>query len=353
MADFAHVQPDEYKLLGCNYSSGRPYGIKGVTIHHMAGDLSADQCNSIWRGAGTSAHYSVDRNGYIVQHVNDTDRAWACGDGIGTGRGNDTTISIEHANSASGPWTVHDAAIESGAHLVAALCLYYGLGRPAWCQNVFPHRYWSATACPGELAGSQRDRYMERAQAWYDAMRSGDAPAPSARPEQAATDAPAASGGFSASSGARVPVHYSLHLKGGGWLDEVTDFGEGEDGFAGYPCREHDLLCARVDRGELRYQVHTLEDGWLDYVAKGDRADTANGCAGVVGHTIDGVRMYYTTPGGEDYKQAWYRSQTAAREGWLDPVCDDGTTYGGDDYAGIFGEPLDRLQLCVTDGDPF
>ena len=101
MADFANVQPDKYMLLGCNFSAGRPFGIRGVTIHHMAGDLTGDQCNGIWRGAGTSAHYCVDRNGYITQHVNDTDRAWACGDGIGTGRGNDTTISIEHANSCS------------------------------------------------------------------------------------------------------------------------------------------------------------------------------------------------------------------------------------------------------------
>lgn len=151
MADFANVQPDEYKLLGRNFSAGRPFGIKGVTIHHMAGDLNAGQCNGIWGANGCSAHYSVDRNGYIVQHVNDLDRAYACGDGIGTGRGNDTTISIEHANSGSNPWTVHEKAIESGAHLVAALCLYYGLGRPEWCKNVFPHRYWSATACPASL----------------------------------------------------------------------------------------------------------------------------------------------------------------------------------------------------------
>ncbi len=224
MADFANVQPDEYKLLGCNFSAGRPFGIKGVTIHHMAGDLNAAQCNSIWGANGCSAHYSVDRNGYIVQHVNDTDRAYACGDGIGTGGGNDTTISIEHANSARGPWTVHEAAIESGAHLVAALCLYYGLGRPAWMVNVFPHKHWSSTACPGELAGSQRDHYMQRAVEWYDAMVGGTQPsAPTVQPA-ATPAAPSASqgapGGFPRSTGARVPVHYSLHLKGGGWLDE-------------------------------------------------------------------------------------------------------------------------------------
>ena len=40
MADFANVQPDEYKLLGCNFSAGRPFSIKGVTMllvtHRMA-----------------------------------------------------------------------------------------------------------------------------------------------------------------------------------------------------------------------------------------------------------------------------------------------------------------------------
>lgn len=164
---------------------------------------------------------------------------------------------------------------------------------------------------------------------------------------------PGNGGGSSQGTSDRVPVHYSLRLKNGAWLDEVTDFGAGDNGFAGYPNHQHDLLCARVDRGELKYQVHTVEDGWLGYVTRGDRNDTVNGCAGIPGHTIDGVRMYYTTPGGETLKQAWYRSQTTARAGWLGVVCDDGTSYGGDDYAGIYGEPLDRLQVCVTGRNPY
>lgn len=166
MADFENVQPDEYKYLGCNYNPGRPQGIHGITIHHMAGNLSADDCNRVWANADTSAHYSIDQNGYIVQHVDDTDRAWACGNAYA----NDVTISIEHANNNSDPWTVFPATIESGSHLVAALCKAYDLGRPEWMANVFPHKHWSSTACPGELAGSQNAQYMERAQYWYDVM---------------------------------------------------------------------------------------------------------------------------------------------------------------------------------------
>lgn len=170
------MEPDAVMPLGCNFSPGRPWGVSSVTLHHMAGDLDAAQCDATWRRSGNSAHYSVDARGRVVRHVADTDRAYACGDGVGVGSGgNDRSISIEHANSGRGPWTVHAAAVESGARLTAALCLRWGLGRPEWGVNVFPHSHWSATACPGELAGSQNAAYMRRAGEWYDLMAAGAA----------------------------------------------------------------------------------------------------------------------------------------------------------------------------------
>ena len=77
--------------------------------------------------------------------------------------------------------------------------------------------------------------------------------------------------------------------------------------------------------------------------------DSVNGMAGVWGQTIDGVQMYYVTPGG-DYRQVYYRSQDVDHAGWWGEVCDDGTTYGGDDYAGYYGHALDRLQVYISDG---
>lgn len=152
----------------------------------------------------------------------------------------------------------------------------------------------------------------------------------------------------------KIPVHYALRVTGGSWWPTVTDFRDGDDGYAGAPNTEHDMLCAWADRGVLRYRAHTREDGWLPWVRKGDMADLENGCAGVTGHSIDGVQFYYETPSGEQYRQAYYRSQTTERVGWL-PVCsDDGTNNDGlDSWAGIYGEPLDRLQLCVATGNPF
>ena len=64
----------------------------------------------------------------------------------------------------------------AGARLVAALCWGYNLGRPAWCVNVFPHQYFSSTACPGQLATTHRERYMAEAQRFYDELTGGGAP---------------------------------------------------------------------------------------------------------------------------------------------------------------------------------
>lgn len=155
---------------------------------------------------------------------------------------------------------------------------------------------------------------------------------------------------FPKSTGKSVNIHYALHNRYGSWNDTVTDFNDSDsDGFAGAPYGYHDMLIAWADTGTLRYRVHTEESGWLGWVQTADYNDSVNGMAGIWGQTIDGVQMYYITPDG-DYKQVYYRSQDVAHVGYWDEVCDDGSTYGGDDYAGMYGYALDRLQCYVSDG---
>lgn len=189
--DWKNLQPDVYMRVAAGFTNGRPYGISGVTVHHMAGNLTLEQCKAALDSNGTGAHYGV-AGGRVAQFVDDYNRAWACGDGIGTGGGNDRTISIEHANDRTDPWTVSEDTLDTGAHLTAAICVYYKLGRPEWGKNVWPHRHWSATACPGELYGSQKDAYIARAQAWYDSMVNG-----AAEPEKASQGASQANAGAS------------------------------------------------------------------------------------------------------------------------------------------------------------
>ncbi|WP_243680678.1 N-acetylmuramoyl-L-alanine amidase [Lacticaseibacillus manihotivorans] len=143
-------------------------------------------------------------------------------------------------------------------------------------------------------------------------------------------------------------VTYDLHQLNGTWLGEVTNFSSDPvNGFAGNPNHAHDALVVKVNHGSVKYRVHTSQDGWLPYVTGYDRRNAANGFAGIMGHAIDGVQIYYTTPAGETFQQAYYRSQTTKRAGWLPAVRDD------TDFAGMLGEPLDRLQIKIGTANPF
>lgn len=167
MKNWETIEADVNLILDKHYTPGRSgNNIEYIVVHHNAGNLTVEDCYRVWQTREASAHYQVEGNGRIGQLVWDSDTAWHASNG----EANRKSIGIEHANNAFGPWTISDECLENGAHLVAALCKYYKLGRPKWLSNVYPHSHFGATACPGEIAGSQNAKYMERAQYWYDQM---------------------------------------------------------------------------------------------------------------------------------------------------------------------------------------
>ena len=165
MKDWNTLEADETRMLGTHYTPGRQgHAIDKIVLHHNAGNLSIADCWNVWQTREASAHYQIDAQGRVGQLVSDADTAWHSGDW----ETNLTSIGIEHADISSSPWRVSGETLDAGAHLVAALCRYYKLGRPQWGVNVFPHSRFCATACPASLQNEQRDEYMSRAQAWYD-----------------------------------------------------------------------------------------------------------------------------------------------------------------------------------------
>ena len=164
--DFENLNADVNMILNKHFTRGRGgYNIEFVVIHYNYGDLTVEGCYSVWQTREASAHYQVESSGRIGQLVWDGDTAWHAGNFSA----NQKSIGIEHANQGD---SMTDACIENGAHLCAAVCKYYGLGRPEWMRNVFPHCHFSSTSCPGPLkeGTSYHDKYMERAQYWYDVM---------------------------------------------------------------------------------------------------------------------------------------------------------------------------------------
>lgn len=324
--DWVNLIADVEKILPCHYTAGRD-AIKGVTAHHMAGNLTIDGCYSTWASREASAHYAVQADGKIGQLVNDWDTAWACNNDWA----NRNTISIEHANNGSNPWTIYPAALDAGAHLVAAICLKYGLGEPKWMVNVFPHKHWSATQCPGELAGSQNAEYMEKAKRYYAELAGEDyeppqaASAPSSTPASTST-VPAIMLQAQTTDGTVLP--WTTHPDYAGW---------DANGPIAY-------LCARCE-WPLEVQAYAGGRWWPAITNPSDITDKANGCVGD-GSPITGLRMYLHSPDGD--KVVAYQVGTGG-EAYYPEQRDHETSGGQDGYAGDLARPVYRVKARIAD----
>ncbi len=106
-----------------NFTYGRPGGSIGQreTFHHIVGSGTAAENTFNNPNRNASAHFSVDWDGEIRQHVDVKNTAWS--DGVWGS--NLMTISVEHAGGGGGiDYT--DAMYEAAAHLRAWLIQTYG-----------------------------------------------------------------------------------------------------------------------------------------------------------------------------------------------------------------------------------
>ena len=181
MKNWDTLDADVNLILTKHFTEGREgRRINKIVVHHNAGSFTAQQVYNIWQSREASAHYQVETSGRIAQLVWDSNTAWH----TGLWEANLTSIGIEHANSSTSTSPLTAETIEAGAHLVAALCKHYGLGRPQWLVNVFPHQHFTSTQCPGHLATTQRGQYMTRAGYWYDMMTGAAVPEPEPTQEE-------------------------------------------------------------------------------------------------------------------------------------------------------------------------
>lgn len=157
-----------------NYTKGRNTKITDITIHHMAGVLSAEQCGGIFARAGRngSSHYGVGNGGEIGQYVDESDTAWTNSNWPSNCR----SVTIETSNSATGgEWPVGDAAYNSLIKLVADIAKRNNLGTLVAGQNLTWHSMFAATTCPGDYL---RARVEEIARKANEINGGGPAPTP-------------------------------------------------------------------------------------------------------------------------------------------------------------------------------
>ena len=145
-----------------NYTPGRQKPIRCITIHHMAGNLSIEQCGALWQNPSRngSSHYGIGTDGRIACYVMEENTAWT----NSNWNSNCESITIETANDQiGGDWHVSDTALNSLIRLVADISKRNNLGKLVKGQNLTWHSMFTATTCPGDYLRSKLDYIVEQA----------------------------------------------------------------------------------------------------------------------------------------------------------------------------------------------
>jgi hypothetical protein len=145
-----------------NYTRGRTSKITKITIHHMAGVLTAKRCGELFQNPNRSgsSHYGVGNDGSIGLYVDEANTAWT----DGNWDSNCKSVTIETSNSATGgEWKVSDAALNSLIKLCADIAKRNGLGKLVVGKNLTWHAMYAATACPGKYLISKMEYIASKA----------------------------------------------------------------------------------------------------------------------------------------------------------------------------------------------
>lgn len=151
-----------------NYTKGRKgHKICKITIHHMAGILSAKRCGELFQNPkrNASANYGIGNDGQIACYVGEENRAWTS-----SNRNNDyQAVTIEVSNCGiGGNWSVSNSAYESLIKLCTDICrrnkftLVYD-GTPN--GSLTRHNMFAKTTCPGPYLQSKFPEIVERVNA--------------------------------------------------------------------------------------------------------------------------------------------------------------------------------------------
>lgn len=134
-------EPTALWIPSANFFSGRNgRAPRWLIIHGTAGFTSAQEVGYYFQRADVSTHYTIGRDGTIVQSVRESDAAWANG-GVSTGHDpwwsrwrnpNYETISIEHVKpSRDNSDEITPIQRETSFRLIANICARHAIPRCA------------------------------------------------------------------------------------------------------------------------------------------------------------------------------------------------------------------------------
>lgn len=150
--------------LSPNHYDGRTHKIDTITIHCMAGQLSADTCGNVFLPTSrqASSNYGVGYDGKIGMYVEEKNAPWTTSSYSNDNR----AITIEVASDTFAPYKVTAKAYKALIKLLVDICKRNGIKELKWKadksligqvdkQNMTAHRWFSNTACPGDYLYSR------------------------------------------------------------------------------------------------------------------------------------------------------------------------------------------------------
>ena len=147
-----------YTKISPNSTNPRNNTIKKITIHHMAGNLSIEECGNLFANPSrqASSNYGIGTDGRVGLYVEEKNRAWTSG----SPDNDNQAITIEVANDGGAPdWHISDKALASLINLCVDICKRNGIAKLNYTGdatgNLTMHCYFQATACPGPYLKSK------------------------------------------------------------------------------------------------------------------------------------------------------------------------------------------------------
>ena len=168
-------------ILSPNYNPRGSTAIKKITIHHAAGIVTAEGLGEQFADymRQGSSNYGIGNDGRVGLYVPEDCRAWTSG----SPENDYQAITIEVSNCEIGAeWAVSRAAYNKLIELCVDICKRNGIEKLNFTGdasgNLTMHRYFQATACPGEYLASRfqqiADEVNEKLKGDDDAMTAAE-----------------------------------------------------------------------------------------------------------------------------------------------------------------------------------
>ena len=163
-----------YTKISPNKTSPRNHDIDTITIHCVVGQTSVETLGDIFapKSRQASSNYGIGSDGRIGMYVEEKDRSWCS-----SNKSNDhRAITIECASDTEHPYAINDKVYASLIKLCVDICQRNNIKELRWKadksligqpdrQNLTVHRWFSATACPGDYIYSHLGQIAEEVNA--------------------------------------------------------------------------------------------------------------------------------------------------------------------------------------------